>query len=76
MSTVSSVSYSESIICFQELKAKLAEEISRMRYFITGQRSDAATLANTERSAADVEVLMEFRLFLTAKLDPWWFDSH
>ncbi|XP_074520916.1 uncharacterized protein LOC141786091 [Halichoeres trimaculatus] len=41
----------------QELKAKLAEEISRMRYFITGQRSDTSTL-NSERSASEVEVLL------------------
>uniref|UniRef100_UPI0037E9BB82 TRIO and F-actin-binding protein-like isoform X2 n=1 Tax=Semicossyphus pulcher TaxID=241346 RepID=UPI0037E9BB82 len=42
----------------QELKAKLAEEISRMRYFITGQRSDTVTLGNTERSASEVELLL------------------
>ncbi|XP_034544680.1 myosin phosphatase Rho-interacting protein-like [Notolabrus celidotus] len=42
----------------KELKAKLAEEIRRMRYFITGQRSDTATLVNTERSASEVETLL------------------
>ncbi|CAJ1053496.1 myosin phosphatase Rho-interacting protein-like [Xyrichtys novacula] len=42
----------------QELKAKLAEEISRMRYFITGQKSDTVTLSNTERSSSEVEVLL------------------
>ncbi|XP_042337681.1 myosin phosphatase Rho-interacting protein-like, partial [Plectropomus leopardus] len=39
----------------QELKAKLAEEISRMRYFITGQRSGTVSLGNTERAASEVE---------------------
>ncbi|XP_039667999.1 myosin phosphatase Rho-interacting protein-like isoform X2 [Perca fluviatilis] len=42
----------------QELKAKVAEEISRMRYFITGQRSDTVSLGNTERSASEVETLL------------------
>ncbi|XP_029299332.1 TRIO and F-actin-binding protein-like [Cottoperca gobio] len=43
----------------QELKDKLAEEISRMRYFITGQRSDTAvSLGNTERTASEVEILL------------------
>ncbi|XP_070684660.1 TRIO and F-actin-binding protein-like [Pempheris klunzingeri] len=42
----------------QELKAKLAEEISRMRYFITGQRSDIASLANTDRAASEIETLL------------------
>ncbi|KAI3353286.1 hypothetical protein L3Q82_019825 [Scortum barcoo] len=42
----------------QELKAKLAEEISRMRYFITGQRSDAVSLGNAERTASEVETLL------------------
>ncbi|XP_026216625.1 TRIO and F-actin-binding protein-like [Anabas testudineus] len=42
----------------QELKTKLAEEISRMRYFITGQRSDMASLGNTEHTASEVEVLL------------------
>ncbi|XP_029019629.1 myosin phosphatase Rho-interacting protein-like isoform X2 [Betta splendens] len=44
----------------QELKIKLAEEISRMRYFITGQRSDRpmASPGNTERTAAEVEMLL------------------
>ncbi|XP_034450445.1 myosin phosphatase Rho-interacting protein-like isoform X1 [Hippoglossus hippoglossus] len=39
----------------QELKAKLAEEISRMRYFITGQRSDTVSLGS---AASDVEMLL------------------
>ncbi|XP_040891761.1 TRIO and F-actin-binding protein-like isoform X2 [Toxotes jaculatrix] len=42
----------------QELKAKLAEEISRMRYFITGQRTDMVSLGSTERTASEVEVLL------------------
>ncbi|XP_053275328.1 myosin phosphatase Rho-interacting protein [Pleuronectes platessa] len=42
----------------QELKAKLAEEISRMRYFITGQRSDTVSLGSAERTASDVEMLL------------------
>ncbi len=45
-------------ISLQELKAKLAEEISRMRYFITGQRSDMVSPSNTERSASELEVLI------------------
>ncbi|XP_051940108.1 TRIO and F-actin-binding protein-like isoform X2 [Hippocampus zosterae] len=39
----------------QELKVKLAEEISRMRYFITGQRPDVRSLGNV---ASDVETLL------------------
>ncbi|XP_061685130.1 TRIO and F-actin-binding protein-like isoform X3 [Syngnathoides biaculeatus] len=39
----------------QELKAKLAEEISRMRYFITGQRPDALYLGDV---ASEVETLL------------------
>ncbi|XP_044045033.1 myosin phosphatase Rho-interacting protein-like [Siniperca chuatsi] len=42
----------------QDLKAKLAEEISRMRYFITGQRSDVVSLGNTERTASELETLL------------------
>ncbi|XP_040001017.1 TRIO and F-actin-binding protein-like [Xiphias gladius] len=42
----------------QELKAKLAEEISRMRYFITGQRSDMVSLGSTERNVSEVEMLL------------------
>uniref|UniRef100_A0A3Q3MYH8 TRIO and F-actin-binding protein-like n=1 Tax=Labrus bergylta TaxID=56723 RepID=A0A3Q3MYH8_9LABR len=42
----------------KELKAKLAEEISRMRYFITGQRSDTLSLGNSERPASEVELLL------------------
>lgn len=44
---------------FQELKAKLVEEISRMRYFITGQRSGTASPGNTERTASEVEVMIK-----------------
>ncbi|XP_077428260.1 uncharacterized protein LOC144055813 [Vanacampus margaritifer] len=40
----------------QELKAKLAEEIRRMRYFITGQRPDVMSLGNV---AAEVETLLK-----------------
>ncbi|XP_061130645.1 TRIO and F-actin-binding protein-like isoform X2 [Syngnathus typhle] len=39
----------------QELKAKLAEEISRMRYFITGQRPDVRSLGNV---ASEVEMVL------------------
>ncbi|XP_062281661.1 TRIO and F-actin-binding protein-like [Scomber scombrus] len=42
----------------KELKAKLAEEISRMRYFITGQRSDTVSPGSTERTALEVETLL------------------
>nr|XP_020452752.1 TRIO and F-actin-binding protein-like [Monopterus albus] len=42
----------------QELKAKLAEETSRLRYFITGQKSDMALLGNSERTTAEVEILL------------------
>ncbi|KAM7419099.1 hypothetical protein PAMA_016288 [Pampus argenteus] len=42
----------------QELKAKLAEEISRMRYFITGQRSDMVSPGSAERTASEVEILL------------------
>ncbi|XP_071392782.1 TRIO and F-actin-binding protein-like [Centroberyx affinis] len=42
----------------QELKAKLAEEISRMRYFITGQMSEDASHGNTGRSPSEVETLL------------------
>lgn len=42
----------------KDLKAKLAEEISRMRYFITGQRSDVVSIGNTERTASEVETLL------------------
>ncbi|KAM9314172.1 TRIO and F-actin-binding protein-like [Pholidichthys leucotaenia] len=42
----------------QELKAKLAEEISRMRYFITGQRSDVVSLCNTEHTVSELEMLL------------------
>ncbi|KAJ4944906.1 hypothetical protein JOQ06_013445 [Pogonophryne albipinna] len=43
----------------QELKVKLAEEISRMRRFITGQRSDTTvSLGNSERTASEVETLL------------------
>ncbi|MEQ2272782.1 hypothetical protein XENORESO_012252 [Xenotaenia resolanae] len=39
----------------QELKTKLAEEISRMRLFITGQRSDVVSLCKTEATPSDLE---------------------
>ncbi|XP_056228911.1 uncharacterized protein LOC130167019 [Seriola aureovittata] len=42
----------------QELKAKLAEEISRMRYFITGQRSDMVSPGRAEHTASEVEILL------------------
>ncbi|XP_063740490.1 TRIO and F-actin-binding protein-like [Eleginops maclovinus] len=43
----------------QELKVKLAEEISRMRRFITGQRSDSTvSIGNTERTASEAETLL------------------
>ncbi|KAM6940631.1 myosin phosphatase Rho-interacting protein-like [Xenentodon cancila] len=41
----------------QELKNKLAEEISRMRYFITGQRSDVVSLGNADRTS-ELETLL------------------
>uniref|UniRef100_A0A3P9M1G9 PH domain-containing protein n=1 Tax=Oryzias latipes TaxID=8090 RepID=A0A3P9M1G9_ORYLA len=43
----------------QELKTKLAEEISRMRYFITGQRSEVVSLGNTEHTVSDLEMLLK-----------------
>ncbi|XP_037553692.1 TRIO and F-actin-binding protein [Nematolebias whitei] len=42
----------------QELKNKLAEEISRMRYFITGQRSHVGSVCRTEDAASDLETLV------------------
>ncbi|XP_058495554.1 TRIO and F-actin-binding protein-like [Solea solea] len=42
----------------KELKAKLAEEMSRMRYFITGQRSNMVSVGSTERTASEVEMLL------------------
>lgn len=54
----------------QELKTKLAEEISRMRYFITGQRSDMVSLGTTERSASEIEVLLVIRSVVVTKLGP------
>ncbi|XP_037327048.2 TRIO and F-actin-binding protein-like [Pungitius pungitius] len=42
----------------KDLKVKLAEEISRMRYFITGLRSDTASLGNAERTASELETLL------------------
>ncbi|MED6273778.1 hypothetical protein CHARACLAT_009924 [Characodon lateralis] len=41
----------------QELKTKLAEEISRMRLFITGQRSDVVSLCKTEATPSNLEGL-------------------
>uniref|UniRef100_A0A3B3DQ78 PH domain-containing protein n=1 Tax=Oryzias melastigma TaxID=30732 RepID=A0A3B3DQ78_ORYME len=43
----------------QELKTKLAAEISRMRHFITGQRSDVVSLGNTEHTVSDLETLLK-----------------
>uniref|UniRef100_A0A1A7XK33 TRIO and F-actin binding protein n=1 Tax=Iconisemion striatum TaxID=60296 RepID=A0A1A7XK33_9TELE len=43
----------------KELKNKLAEEISRMRYFITGQRSDVGSLCKAEDSASGLEVMLK-----------------
>ncbi|KAM4603384.1 TRIO and F-actin-binding protein-like [Polymixia lowei] len=42
----------------QELKARLSEEISRMRYFITGQRSEIVSLGNTDRNPSELEMLL------------------
>ncbi|XP_047435555.1 TRIO and F-actin-binding protein-like [Mugil cephalus] len=43
----------------QDLKAKLAEEISRMRSFITGHRRvDVVSLCNTECTASKLETLL------------------
>ncbi|XP_014847466.1 PREDICTED: myosin phosphatase Rho-interacting protein-like [Poecilia mexicana] len=42
----------------QELKMKLAEEMSRMRYFITGQRSEAISLCKTEETPSNLETLL------------------
>ncbi|KAG7486158.1 hypothetical protein JOB18_026176 [Solea senegalensis] len=42
----------------KELKAKLAEEMSRMRYFITGQRSNMVSVGSTEHTASEVEMLL------------------
>ncbi|XP_028307896.1 myosin phosphatase Rho-interacting protein-like isoform X1 [Gouania willdenowi] len=42
----------------QELKTKLAEEISRMRYFITGQRSAEVSHGNAEGTASELEKLL------------------
>uniref|UniRef100_A0A087Y3H9 PH domain-containing protein n=1 Tax=Poecilia formosa TaxID=48698 RepID=A0A087Y3H9_POEFO len=42
----------------QELKMKLAEEMSRMRYFITGQRSEAVSLCKTEETPSNLETLL------------------
>lgn len=56
-------------ISFQELKAKLAEEISRMRYFITGQRSNMGSLGNTERSVSEVEVMIVISSAVVTKLE-------
>ncbi|XP_056136705.1 TRIO and F-actin-binding protein-like [Lampris incognitus] len=45
----------------KDLKAKLAEEISRMRYFITGQRSEMKSLRNTSRSPSELEMLLRVK---------------
>lgn len=49
------ISHCHIISLFQELKARLAEEISRMRYFITGQ---TVSPGKTERSPSELEVLI------------------
>lgn len=41
-----------------------------MRYFITGQRSDAVSLGNAERTASEVEVLIVISSMVVSKLDP------
>uniref|UniRef100_A0A8C6S8B4 Uncharacterized protein n=1 Tax=Neogobius melanostomus TaxID=47308 RepID=A0A8C6S8B4_9GOBI len=44
----------------QELKSRLAEEISRMRCFITGQKSDVESLSTgRERNASQLEMLLK-----------------
>lgn len=58
----------------QELKTKLAEELSRMRYFITGQRSDLVSLGITERSASEIEVVLLLRSVAVTKLDPMKYE--
>jgi len=40
----------------QELQARLTEEISLMRSFITGQRSGVVPLGSYERSTSELEV--------------------
>ncbi|KAK7929987.1 hypothetical protein WMY93_006382 [Mugilogobius chulae] len=42
----------------QELKARLAEEISRMRYFITGQKSDMEPVGSS-KTYAQIETLLK-----------------
>ncbi|XP_042166688.1 TRIO and F-actin-binding protein isoform X2 [Oncorhynchus tshawytscha] len=42
----------------QELQARLTEEISRMRHFITGQRSGNVSPGNFERSPSELEMLL------------------
>ncbi|CDQ88773.1 unnamed protein product [Oncorhynchus mykiss] len=42
----------------QELQARLTEEISRMRHFITGQRSGNSSPGNCERSPSELEMLL------------------
>ncbi|KAM9769374.1 uncharacterized protein ACNS7B_021632 [Menidia menidia] len=42
----------------QDLKNKLAEEISRIRYFITGQRLDVDSIGNTGCTSSDLETLL------------------
>lgn len=52
----------------QELKTKLAEEVSRMRFFITGQRSDV-TLGST---ASEIEVWLQWCLFVSLNKHQHW----
>ncbi|KAL1005828.1 hypothetical protein UPYG_G00064470 [Umbra pygmaea] len=42
----------------QELQARLTEEISRMRSFITGQSSGCVSPGNSERSPSELEILL------------------
>ncbi|XP_020331321.2 TRIO and F-actin-binding protein [Oncorhynchus kisutch] len=42
----------------QELQARLTEEISHMRHFITGQRSGNASPGNCERNPSELEMLL------------------
>lgn len=48
----------------------MAEEISRMRYFITGQRSDAVSHGTTEHSASEIEVMLVISSVVVTELGP------
>ncbi|XP_073762300.1 TRIO and F-actin-binding protein isoform X2 [Danio rerio] len=45
----------------QELQARLTEEISLMRSFITGQRSGVVPLGSYERSTSELEMLLKVK---------------